>query len=181
VKLVDFGLAKANAQIESSDPGIVKGKFSYLSPEAACGLDVDHRADVFAAGIVLWELVAGRRLFLGETDYQTVELVRDARVPAVEDLDPALETIVRRALARDVGARFQSARDFGDALAQYASSREIKLAPAEIGKMVGDVKFEIDYERSAKPIDQERLIRVQAEVAEMISILDDTDRPDNLN
>ncbi|MFN0252815.1 MAG: hypothetical protein ACKV2T_38430 [Kofleriaceae bacterium] len=136
---------------------------------------------MFAAGILLWELLAGRRLFLGETDYQTVELVREARVPVVEDLDPALETILRRALARDVGARFQSATDFGDALAQYASSREIKLAPAEIGKMVGDVKFEINYERSAKPIDRERLTHVQAQVAEMISIGDDIDGLDNSN
>jgi len=61
VKLMDFGLAKANVQIESSDPSILKGKFSYLSPEAASGLEVDHRADVFAVGIFLWELVARER------------------------------------------------------------------------------------------------------------------------
>ncbi|HUQ02993.1 MAG TPA: serine/threonine-protein kinase, partial [Kofleriaceae bacterium] len=65
IKLVDFGLAKANSQIESTDPGVVKGKFSYLSPEAASGLPVDHRADVFAVGIILWELFTGRRLFYG--------------------------------------------------------------------------------------------------------------------
>ena len=53
IKLVDFGLAKANSQIESTDPGVVKGKFSYLSPEAASGRNVDHRADVFAVGILL--------------------------------------------------------------------------------------------------------------------------------
>src|SRR6266513_2654846 len=76
IKLVDFGLAKANSQIESTDPGVVKGKFSYLSPEAASGLEVDSRADVFAVGIILWELFTGRRLFYGDTDYQTVELVR---------------------------------------------------------------------------------------------------------
>jgi serine/threonine-protein kinase len=130
VKLADFGLAKVNSQIESSDPGIVKSKFSYLSPEAASGIEVDHRADVFAAGIVLWELLAGRRLFLGQTDYQTVELTRAARIPAIEELDPSLDAIVRKALARDTDARFQSASDFGDAIAQYALSRDIKLAPS---------------------------------------------------
>src|SRR5205823_1423360 len=59
VKIVDFGLAKASSQIEATDPGVVKGKFSYLSPEAASGLPVDHRADVFAVGIILWELFTG--------------------------------------------------------------------------------------------------------------------------
>ncbi|MEM9191024.1 MAG: serine/threonine-protein kinase, partial [Myxococcota bacterium] len=69
VKLTDFGLAKATTQLEKTDPGVVKGKFSYLSPEAALGQPVDARADIFALGIVLWEMLAGRRLFLGETDY----------------------------------------------------------------------------------------------------------------
>ena len=67
VKLVDFGLAKAASQITSTDPGIVKGKFSYLSPEAAHGQTVDGRADVFSAGIVLWEMLAGRKPFDGTT------------------------------------------------------------------------------------------------------------------
>src|SRR6266511_4309523 len=78
VKIVDFGLAKANSQLEKSEPGIIKGKFSYLSPEAAQGLPVDARTDVFAVGIILWELLAGRRLFLGETDLETVRLVQKA-------------------------------------------------------------------------------------------------------
>jgi serine/threonine protein kinase len=64
VKIVDFGLAKANSQLEHSEPGIIKGKFSYLSPEAALGQEVDARTDIFAVGIILWELLAGRRLFL---------------------------------------------------------------------------------------------------------------------
>jgi serine/threonine-protein kinase len=173
VKLVDFGLAKANAQIESSDPGIVKGKFSYLSPEAASGREVDHRVDVFAAGIVLWELLAGRRLFLGQTDYQTVELVRDARVPAIDDLDPALDAIVRKALARDVDARFHRATDLGDALARYAVTRDIELAASETAKVIRDVKFQVDYERSAKRMDHGSLADIQESVSRMVSILDE--------
>ena len=61
VKVTDFGLAKATTQLEKTDPGVVKGKFSYLSPEAAMGKEVDARADVFAVGILLWEAMAGRR------------------------------------------------------------------------------------------------------------------------
>src|SRR5262249_5633118 len=66
VKVVDFGLAKADSQLEHTDEGVVKGKFSYLAPEAARGEDVDARADVFALGTITWELLTGRRLFVGD-------------------------------------------------------------------------------------------------------------------
>src|SRR6059058_1613804 len=131
VKLVDFGLAKANSQIESTDPGVVKGKFSYLSPEAASGKDVDRRADIFAVGILLYELLTGKRLFYGETDYQTVELVRNAKIPPIKpqnpQVEPELEDIVRKALAKRKEDRYQNATDIQDALAQYAYSRGLKV------------------------------------------------------
>ena len=103
VKIVDFGLAKASTQLEKSEAGVVKGKFSYLSPEAACGEEVDARADIFAVGIMLWEMLAGRRLFQGTSDYETVKLVQAAEVPPIATLnpqasDPQLESILRRAL-----------------------------------------------------------------------------------
>jgi len=121
VKIVDFGLAKANSQLEKSEPGIIKGKFSYLSPEAALGQDVDHRTDIFAVGIILWELLAGQRLFLGETDFQTVKKVQQAVIPSVSQYNrhvrPDLERIVNRILARDPSLRYQSARELGRDLA----------------------------------------------------------------
>ena len=88
IKIVDFGLAKANSQLERSEPGIIKGKFSYLSPEAASGLEVDARTDIFAVGVILWELLTGVRLFLGETDFQTVKQVQQAVVPSVSSINP---------------------------------------------------------------------------------------------
>ena len=155
VKLVDFGLAKANSQIESTDPGVVKGKFSYLSPEAASGLDVDHRADVFAVGIILWELFTGRRLFYGETDYQTVELVRQARVPSIAalnpEVEPELEQVVRKALARNADDRYQNANDLGDALAQYLFSRRMKVTARDIANLVKDTQVEMMRKRSSEP------------------------------
>src|SRR5690606_27951915 len=81
VKITDFGLAKATSQLTKTDPGIVKGKYSYLSPEVTEGKQAVHRTDIFAAGIVLWELLGNRRLFLAKTDAETVELVRQAEVP----------------------------------------------------------------------------------------------------
>jgi len=117
VKIVDFGLAKANTQLEKSEPGIIKGKFSYLAPEAAKGIEVDARADIFAIGIMLWELLAGRRLFLGKTDLETVQMVQRSIVPPITrirpDVPPELEPILARALANDPNQRYSTARELG--------------------------------------------------------------------
>jgi serine/threonine protein kinase len=140
VKLVDFGLAKATSQLEQTDPGVVKGKFSYLSPEAAWGKEVDRRADIFAVGIILYEMLTGKRLFYGETDYQTVELVRQAHVPSMSaqnpEVDAELEAVVRRALARDPEQRFQSAGELQDALAHYLFSHNLKVTSRDIAQLV---------------------------------------------
>jgi serine/threonine-protein kinase len=146
VKLVDFGLAKATSQLETTDPGVVKGKFSYLSPEAASGKEVDRRADVFAIGILLYELLTGKRLFYGETDYQTVELVRQARVPPISaqnpEVQPELEQVVRKALARDLSSRFQTAADLQDALAQVLFSQRLKVTSRDIEQLISSVLAE---------------------------------------
>ncbi len=117
VKIVDFGLAKATSQLEKSEPGIIKGKFSYLAPEAALGGDVDHRADIFATGIILWELLSGQRLFMADTDFATVKLVQQAQVPPLRSMRPdvpeELDRILARALAKDPNTRYGSARDLG--------------------------------------------------------------------
>lgn len=132
VKLADFGLAKVNFQTERRERN---GMFAYLAPEAARGEEPDHRLDVFALGIVLWEILTGRRLFLGQTDYQTVELVRDAHVPAT-DLDPALDAIVRKALAKAVGERWQTAGELGRALAEYTAARGLAISVDEVAERV---------------------------------------------
>ncbi len=140
IKVVDFGLAKATLQIEHTDPGVVKGKMSYLSPEAARGEEVDKRADIFAVGILLYEMLTNRRLFYGDTDYQTVELVRAARIPPVgpqnREVEPELEDIVRKSLTRRLEDRFQSATDMQDALAHYLFSRGLKMIQRDIAELV---------------------------------------------
>jgi serine/threonine-protein kinase len=117
IKIVDFGLAKATSQLEKSEAGIIKGKFSYLSPEAAQGQDVDARTDIFAVGIILWEMLSGKRLFLADTDFGTVKLVQQAQIPSLRadnpGIPPELEAILARALARDPAKRYHSARDLG--------------------------------------------------------------------
>lgn len=143
IKLTDFGLAKATTQLEDTDPGVVKGKFSYLAPETASGDTVDARADIFALGIVLWEMIAGKRLFIGENDYQTVKLVQQANIPSLQmlnhDVDDELDEIIGRALTRDPGDRFQSAREFGDALAGYLFSHQLKVTSYDIANLVKTV------------------------------------------
>jgi eukaryotic-like serine/threonine-protein kinase len=140
VEVTDFGLAKAAVQVETTDPGVVKGKMSYLSPEAARGEEVDRRADIFAVGILLYEMLTGKRLFYGESDYQTVELVRAARIPPIgtqnPEVEPELEEVVRKALARRPDDRFQSATDLQDALAQYLFSRGLKMIQRDIAELV---------------------------------------------
>ncbi len=143
IKVTDFGLAKATTQLEKTDPGVVKGKFSYLAPEAAKGEDVDARADIFALGIVLWEMLAGRRLFLGETDYQTVKLVQQADVPSLSRLNPEvdaeLEAVLMKALTADPRQRYESAREFGDALAGYLFGKQLKVTSYDIANIVKEV------------------------------------------
>lgn len=177
VKLVDFGLAKANSQIESTDPGVVKGKFSYLSPEAASGLDVDSRADIFAVGIILWEMFTGRRLFYGDTDYQTVELVRQARVPSIAalnpEIEPELEGIVRKALARAPAERYQHAADLADALAQFLFSRRMKVTARDLAALVKDTQLDRMRKRSAEPKESLIDVLIQDEMAKVTSLLDD--------
>jgi eukaryotic-like serine/threonine-protein kinase len=123
IKIVDFGLAKASSQLEKSEPGIIKGKFSYLSPEAALGKEVDHRTDIFAVGIILWEMLSSRRLFMGDTDFATVKLVQQAVVAPLSKVNPNvppdLERIVNRALARDPAQRYQSARELAISLTEF--------------------------------------------------------------
>lgn len=173
VKLGDFGLARANTTHESSDPGIVKGNFGYLSPEGAEALPVDHRGDVFALGVVLWELLAGRRLFLGGTDYETVMLVRGARFVPIDGLDRELDAVLRRALARDAGERYPHAADLADAMTRYAVSHGIEMSPRDTAMLVRDVWPEISRER-VEPIDARILARVQDDARRMSSIIQTT-------
>ena len=140
VKIVDFGLAKANSQLEKSEPGIIKGKFSYLSPEAAMGQDVDARTDIFAVGIILWELLAGQRLFLGETDFQTVKKVQASQVPSISQINkrvPAdLERIINRSLARDPAQRYPTARSLGQDLSKFMFRYGVAVSTFDIEHLV---------------------------------------------
>jgi len=178
VKVADFGLAKASTQIEKTDPGVVKGKFSYLAPEAASGLEVDARADVFSLAIVLWEMLAGRRLFLGENDYATVKLVQKANIPRLSplnrEIDEAFEELLFKALARNPADRYQSAREFGDALAGYLFGRQLKVTSYDIATLV---QAAISQPENQPPGDQSIIDRLIQEELVHFTSLDDKHDP----
>ena len=106
VKLLDFGIAKALAEANENrtETGTLKGKFGYMSPEQVEGKEIDHRTDLFAAGIVLHEVLTGRRLFKGSSDMQTIAMVRDAKVEPPSLLNPAVPPELDRDLPEGAGA-----------------------------------------------------------------------------
>ena len=113
VKLLDFGIAKALGQAgEKTQTGLLKGKFSYMAPEQVEGHEIDHRSDLFAAGIVLYECLTASRLFKGASDLQTIALVREARVgPPSErnpEVPPELDRICLKALSKNPNERYQT-------------------------------------------------------------------------
>jgi serine/threonine protein kinase len=114
VKVLDFGIAKAATESQDAE-GSVKGKFGYLAPEQARGAEVDGRADVFALGVTLWEMLVGRRLFAGKDDFETLRNVMQKPVPPPSALRPevpaALDRIVMRALERDRELRYATAEE----------------------------------------------------------------------
>ena len=118
-RVVDFGIAKAHGRIQETVDGSIRGKLAYFSPEQF-EHRVDRRTDVFAAAIVLWEALCGRKLFTGDSQWEVVQAVLTSEIvdPSQEDatIPAALGAVVMRGLARDVDARFQTARDMAVAI-----------------------------------------------------------------
>jgi serine/threonine protein kinase len=151
VKVVDFGIAKAERSNTKTQAGFFKGKAAYMAPEQLEGGAIDRRVDVFTTGIVLWELLVGKKLMAAESTAKTlVRLLREP-IPRVADLvsgcDPALDQIVARALERDPAARFQTAGQMRDALERYLVQCRHFVRHEDIGNIVGDVFAEVRAER----------------------------------
>ncbi len=126
IKLTDFGIAK-KAGVALTSPGVLKGKFAYMSPEQARGEEVDARTDVFALGVVLWELLTGGRLFDGESEMAVLRAVQQSVIASPArlnpDVPPELDAAVMKALNREPSARFQTAQELERALAQVMMAK----------------------------------------------------------
>ncbi|MBP9111988.1 MAG: protein kinase [Polyangiaceae bacterium] len=131
-RVLDFGVAKAAHRVQSTRDGQLKGKLSYMSPEQILGEEVDRRTDIYAAAVVLWEAIAGRRLYEAENDGKLVaSIVAGATTPPSKyssSSNPAIDAVVMKGLAKEKNDRFATAREFAIALekvAPLASSSEI--------------------------------------------------------
>ncbi|HZL16424.1 MAG TPA: protein kinase [Polyangia bacterium] len=136
VKLGDFGIAHAQQRESKTQAGTLKGKYGYMSPEQVIGRPVDARSDLFAVGVVLAELLTGRRLFTAANDLDVLLKVRDARLDRLDkygaDLAPALDRIVRRALKKNPAERHQSASELHDDLADYLFASGQRVGPSDL-------------------------------------------------
>ncbi len=123
IKLIDFGIAKAASRNTKTQAGVLKGKFGYMSPEQVRGNPVDHRSDIFAVSTCLHEMLTGERLFVGESDFSTLEKVRNADVVppsnVLAEMPPELEEILMKGLARDPDERWQTAGEMQEALQRF--------------------------------------------------------------
>jgi len=132
VKIVDFGMAKAGLRSAKTASGTLKGRSSYLSPEQCVGKPIDRRTDIFALGIVLYELVTARRLFKAASEFLTMSAIVEGEIPTPssirKEIPPVLDAIILRALSRDPASRFQTAEDLREALERFAAEYELRTS-----------------------------------------------------
>jgi len=169
VKVVDFGIAKAETQSHTKT-GTIKGKLAYMSPEQAWGNPIDHRSDIFSLGIVMYEMITGKRLFKGSTEIKTLEMVREAKAepfsPTLVAVIPSeLESIIMKALSKDVKSRYQDASD----MERYLGSVLLELSSGATGivlkKLMNDMfRDEIEAENKTAAEDATRSIKYENKV-----------------
>jgi serine/threonine protein kinase len=151
VKLMDFGIAKAAQRSTKTMAGTVKGKVAYMSPEQARGKPLDGRSDLFALGIMLWEMLTGKRLFLGDSDFETLTNVLKTEAPAPSTLNPKvdsqLDAIVLKSLAKDRDQRHASVEEFVRDLTRWYYSNVQDLEAESLKAYLHDL-FAVDIEQN---------------------------------
>jgi hypothetical protein len=156
-RIIDFGIARARGRLQGTRRGLVKGTLSYTAPEQVSGGAVTRQADIYGAGVVLWELLTGLRLFKGEEEAWILEQIRlgwvDPPSKFVPDLPEALDQTVLRALQTDPSQRFASAREMALALEQAISP----ASPSEVGAWVAALGHE------ALALREARIAQIEAE------------------
>jgi len=166
-KVVDFGIAKFSSRMSHTRAGTLKGKLAYMSPEQVHGEGIDRRTDIFALGVVLWELTTGQRLFRMESDLDTLAKVQECNVPRPSTLIRGypvdLEKIVMKALAKNRGERFRTAREFSRALQSLLMRRGLFIASDEVAAYTQSIFTDRIQKREAH-------LRWAAEVTQTINV-----------
>lgn len=136
VKLIDFGIARAENRLNQTQHGVIKGKLRYLAPEIARGLEPDARADVYCCGIVLFETLTGQALFNPRSDFEAIEMATRGRARSVREDDPSLpvelEAIVARALAPEREDRYPAARELQDDLRRFLNRYDPSFVESDL-------------------------------------------------
>ena len=142
-RITDFGIARAATRLAITRSGQLKGKLAYMAPEQARSEAVDRRADVFAMGICLWEMLTGERLFKAEGEGETLNRVLYEPIPTPRGVDPdiapEIEEVCMKALTRDPDARFATAAEFADALERAARALDVLGSHREVAACVNDI------------------------------------------
>jgi serine/threonine protein kinase len=166
VKVIDFGIAKAEDKQSSTRAGTLKGKFAYMSPEQIRGLKLDGRADTFALGVCLYELLTGERGFSAESEFSLLEKVRNVEIkpPTMvnRDIPPELERIVFKALAKDRDDRYLDASDLAEDLQRYLLSRGKPPSNNALGEFLRQ-NFTVDYDKERLRLESYKDIEVEPE------------------
>ncbi len=142
-RITDFGIARAASRLAITRTGQLKGKVAYMAPEQARSEKIDRRADVFAMGICLWEMLAGRRLFKAEGEGETLNRLLYEPIPSLRSVDPEIpreiDEICAKALNRDLDERFATAAEFSDALEDAARALDWLGSHREVAACMADV------------------------------------------
>ncbi len=156
-RLLDFGVARARQRLTQTRVGEMKGKLAYMAPEQASGRAIDRRTDVFAAGIVLWECLAGARLFYGANEADTLSRLMTQDIPPLSEFSQntptALDTVVAKALARDPEERFNSAAEFAAELERVAEEYDLIATFEEVSDAVEEAAGDVLEERRMRARD----------------------------
>lgn len=160
VKIVDFGVAKAAFKLSELERGVLKGKFAYMSPEQTEGKNIDFRSDIFSTGVVLWEMLTGRRLFKKKSNPETIDAVQNMTVfpPSAyrNDIPSDLDEIVMRALERDTQRRYTAAADMSLDLTKFLLRHYPEFKPTQVGDFLKEI---FDNEEKTGDLYQEKTMR----------------------
>ncbi len=140
VKLLDFGIAKARGANSRTRTGTVKGKNAYMSPEQILGKPLDRRSDIFALGVVMYEMLAIKRLFHRDSDFLTFKAITEEPIPDIRDrrpdLPPGMRAALVQAMARDPAGRFDTAQGFGNAIKNSVATLGGPASPADLARLL---------------------------------------------
>jgi eukaryotic-like serine/threonine-protein kinase len=156
VKVIDFGIAKANTNSEATQAGTIKGKLSYLAPEYLDGLELDARYDEFAVGITLWEMLCSRKLFQANNDLAVLKQIQQCKIINPSEINPSvpkeLDAIVMKALSKDRAHRYENLDQMNRALVRFLYSTYPEFNASDLKTFAFDL-FKTEIEK-----DQEKFV-----------------------